>query len=146
MANAEALIRSHHLRLTAQRRAVLDLILDHPGRHWSADQIREHLRPTMPELARGTTYKTLNELVKHEILEELATVDGSVLYGLRLEPHQHFVCELCRRWYDLPVAGIEHLQVSEPHSHQITSVAITFRGICSQCRAASAPSSIAPGP
>ena len=78
------------MRLTPQRRAVLALLLDHPGRHWSADAIRNQLLETMPELARGTTYKTLNELVRRGILEELATVDGVLLYGLRLEPHHHF--------------------------------------------------------
>ncbi len=124
------------MRLTPQRRAVLTLILGHRGVHWTADQIRDRLRETMPELSRGTTYKTLNALVEHGILEELATVDGSVLYGLRLEPHHHFVCESCRRWYDVDADGVAGLRLLGPSNHVAKTVDVTFRGICAHCQSA----------
>ncbi len=134
MASAEDLIRSRQMRLTPQRRAVLALLLDHPGRHWSADEIRDQLLETMPELARGTTYKTLNELVRRGILEELATVDGVLLYGLRLEPHHHFFCQSCRRWYDVAAEGVERLRLVESSGHFPEAVDLTFRGVCASCR------------
>ncbi len=135
MLTAEELIRSRRMRLTPQRRAVLALFLDQPGKHWSADHIRDQLLPSMPELARGTTYKTLNEFVRQGILEELATVDGSLLYGLRLEPHHHFFCESCRNWYDVTARGLEQLRLDGLTNHLVESVDITFRGVCAHCQA-----------
>lgn len=141
MVSAEDLIRSRQMRLTPQRRAVLALLLDHPGRHWSADAIRDQLLATMPELARGTTYKTLNELVHRGILEELATVDGVLLYGLRLEPHHHFFCQSCRRWYDVAAEGVEGLRLVESSGHVPEGVDVTFRGVCASCRQSRADTS-----
>jgi Fe2+ or Zn2+ uptake regulation protein len=133
---AEMLLRKHGLRVTPQRRHVLTLFLRDPGHHWSADQVREQLLPEMPELARGTTYKALNELVRIGILEEIATWDGLVLYGLRLEPHQHFYCEVCRRWFDIQVAGDDRLRIGGPSpAGSIRRVDVTIRGVCKDCQA-----------
>lgn len=132
---AEELLRQYGMRLTPQRRHVLGVFLDHPGVHWSADQAREYLLPHMPELARGTTYKVLNELVRVGVLEELATWDGTLLYGLRLTPHHHFFCEVCRRWFDIQVEGTEKLQIKEdPFRSTISRVDVTFHGVCQHCQ------------
>jgi Fe2+ or Zn2+ uptake regulation protein len=134
---AEALLRAHGMRLTPQRRQVLGFFLSTVGHHWSADQVRAQLLGSMPELARGTIYKTLNELVRQHVLEEIATPEGVVLYGLRLEPHQHFYCEQCHTWFDVRMAGVEALRVvAGMERPAIYDVEVTVRGICDACRQA----------
>jgi Fe2+ or Zn2+ uptake regulation protein len=133
---AEVLLRQHGLRVTPQRRRVLTLFLQNPGYHGSADQVRDQLLPDLPELARGTTYKVLNELVRLGVLEEIPTWDGTVLYGLRLEPHHHFYCEVCRRWFDVQVAGVDALSIEGPSpAGSVDRVDVTVRGICRECQA-----------
>ena len=132
--NAEQLLRDRGMRVTPQRRAVLRCFLDHSGQHWTADEVRERLLPILPELARGTTYKTLNELVRRHILEESATADGSVRFGLRLAPHHHFYCVRCRRWYDVQVTGVDGLLLDpDQRPGRVEDVDVTFRGICRAC-------------
>lgn len=134
---AESLLRGHGLRVTPQRQGVLQMFLNQPGFHWSADQIRERLLSSMPGLARGTTYKVLDELVKAAICEELATPDGVLLYGLRLTPHHHFYCTRCRRWFDVDVDGIGALTVvGDTPDAEVEQIDVTFRGVCRDCRAA----------
>lgn len=133
-ASAENLLRERGLRVTPQRQAVLQWLLDHGGAHLSADQVRDQLLSKMPGLARGTTYKVLDELVRTGLCEELATADGMALYGLRLEPHHHFYCESCHRWYDVQVEGLSGLRIAgaEPGTW-VGEVDVTFKGTCQRC-------------
>ncbi len=133
--SAEKLLREKGLRVTPQRLAVLELFLSESGFHWSADQIRNRVLPGIPGLARGTTYKVLEELVNTGICEELATPEGLSLYGIRLKPHQHFVCRNCHRWFDVDVSGVEELHISTAsRAAVIDNVAVTFHGLCADCR------------
>ena len=135
--SAEKLLREHGLRVTPQRLAVLELFLSESGFHRSADQIRNRLLPHIPGLARGTTYKVLQEFVNAHICEELPTPEGLSLYGIRLEPHHHFVCRNCHRWFDIDVKGVEDLHITSVlPGFGISEVAVTFHGICSNCRSA----------
>ena len=132
---AEALLRDRLLRVTPQRQGVLQLFLAEPGRHWTADQIRTRVLGDMPGLDRGTTYKVLDELVRSRICEEIAAPGGTSLYGLRLAPHQHFVCSRCQRWFDVEALGIEHLGLANPPSGvQVFEAVVVFHGICGSCR------------
>ncbi|MCY0897966.1 MAG: Fur family transcriptional regulator [Firmicutes bacterium] len=134
--SAEGLLREHGLRVTPQRQAILQLLLDEEGHHWSAEQVRARLLPTMPGLARGTIYKVLEELVRAGLCEELPTPDNLALYGLRLTPHHHFVCTSCGRWFDVEAQGAETLtMVLGPADARVDDVAIVFRGRCHDCQA-----------
>ncbi len=142
---AEALLRDRRLRVTPQRQGVLQLFLTEPGRHWTADQIRSQLLGGMPGLARGTTYKVLEELVRSRICEEIAAPGGISLYGLRLAPHQHFVCSRCRRWFDVEADGLEHVVlVAPPPGAHVVEAAVVFHGLCGPCREAMNAASDAP--
>lgn len=133
--SAEALLRQRGLRVTPQRQAVLRIFLDQEGFHATADQIRSRLLPHMPGLARGTTYKVLEELVKAQICEELATEQGVSLYGLRLSPHHHFVCDGCHRWHDVDVTGLDALVFrGMAPGTAVRDVAVVFRGLCPACQ------------
>ncbi|MCY0880189.1 MAG: Fur family transcriptional regulator [Firmicutes bacterium] len=138
MANAvtaEQLLRQRGLRVTPQRQAILQLLLDEEGSHWSADQVRARLQPEMPGLARGTIYKVLEEFVKAGLCEELPTAENMAVYGLRLTPHHHFVCNQCGRWFDVEVQGIDALSVlAGPPDARVDEVAVVFRGLCRDCQ------------
>lgn len=130
--SAEALLRDKGLRVTAQRRMVLQYLLDHEGGHFTADQIRDELLQMLPELAKGTMYKTLQDLAAVNIVELLPTPQGYALYGLRLRPHQHFYCTACHHWFDVLPKNIEALRFDAP-GFVIEGVDVTLRGLCPQC-------------
>lgn len=133
---AERLLREHGLRVTVQRRLVLSLLIVHEGRHWTAEEILSEVRVRAPEVARGTAYNVLEELVRVGVAEELAS-DGSKRYGLRLSPHHHFVCDRCGRWYDVEPTGVEALALGPPEAARFRweRVDVTFHGLCPACAA-----------
>lgn len=132
---ADRLLRDHGLRVTVQRRLVLSLLIAHEGRHWTADEILTAVRGRAPEVARGTAYNVLEELVRVGVAEELAS-EGSQRYGLRLAPHHHFVCHRCRRWFDVVPTGVEGLALRVGQTaagFRPDRVDVTFHGLCPDC-------------
>lgn len=137
--SAEALLRGRGLRVTPQRQGVLSVFLRQPGLHWTAEQVRDQLLGAMPGLARGTTYKVLNELVRAGLCEELPTLEDVSLFGLRLAPHHHFVCQQCGRWFDVEADGTDHLRmIQHPPGARVEQVEVLFRGHCPECARTSA--------
>ncbi len=136
----ETLLRERGVRVTAQRRLLLALLLAHQGRHWTADELWTALRRDLPEVARGTAYNVLEELVRVGLAEELAAHDGTQRYGLSLESHHHFVCDRCRRWFDVRPSGVDGVRLAAEGdgAFQVERVDVTLRGLCPECRKASA--------
>ena len=129
-----SLLRERHLRVTAQRRAVLDFFLEKKGEHFSADKVYESLRAILPELARGTVYKALTDLTEQGILEMMATKKGYSLYGLHLEDHSHFICQRCHTWYDIPeIRSLETVPLPAMAT-EINQARVTLWGLCKDCQ------------
>lgn len=142
--SAEEWLRTKRLRVTPQRRLVLDRMMQEVGRHWSADELHEALRPQLSELARGTIYNILAELTRVGLVEELPARDGSVLYGMWLTPHHHFCCDRCRRWFDVAPVGVASLDLSpeDRERFDVRAVAVVFQGQCADCARGMAPAPV----
>lgn len=132
----ESLLRERGVRVTAQRRLLLRLLVEHQGRHWTAEELWTALRRDLPEVARATAYNVLEELVRVGLAEELPAGDGSQRYGLRLVSHHHFVCDRCQRWFDVHPSGVDgvRLGAAGEGGHRVERVDVTLRGVCADCR------------
>jgi Fe2+ or Zn2+ uptake regulation protein len=144
----EDLLRSRNLRVTAQRRVVLTLLLEQEGRHWSADTIWEEARAQLPEISRATVYNVLADLVAAGIAEDIPVGDGR-LYGLRLTPHHHFVCRSCGRWTDLSPQLLEEAGMAIPlpprlPGRKVEEVRVILTGLCPACSQAASQAASAP--
>ena len=98
------LLRARGLRVTPQRRAILNAFSNAAAEHLSADEVHARAAAAVPELGRGTVYATLAELTEIGIL----TARGSpepVRYETNTEAHQHFRCRLCLRLFDVEISA-----------------------------------------
>ena len=85
-------------KMTPQRQIVLQVILDHPGEHLSAEKIYDILRGTESEIGLATVYRSLEILVSLGILQKIEfgkefdkRNKGSYSYELNpVDPNQHF--------------------------------------------------------
>ena len=135
MPTAEGLLREPGLRVTPQRLGILETFLENSGDHWTAEQIRASLLARMPGLARGTTYKVLEELARVGLVEEIPMGSGGSLFGLRLVPHHHFTCSRCGRWFDMEATGVDQVDIHGPPGFVVQDVRVVFRGLCPHCGA-----------
>ncbi|MFL6238010.1 MAG: Fur family transcriptional regulator [Actinomycetes bacterium] len=125
------------LRLTPQRRAVLDVLRscsDHP----TAADVLDRVRARHPGVGAATVYRSLALLVETGEALELNLGDGaSARYDGNTSHHDHVVCVECGRAIDVPRGKTPQPDVSglaRRTGFAISGYDLQFRGNCPDCR------------
>jgi Fur family peroxide stress response transcriptional regulator len=124
-------LRRHQLRVTPQRRAILNAFRGTADEHLSAEEVLSRASQAVPEIGRGTVYATLAELSELGLLGSVGNPEP-VRYETNVEPHDHFRCRLCLRLFDVELGGRE-LETRTLPGYSIEAVAVHGEGICAQC-------------
>jgi Fur family ferric uptake transcriptional regulator len=136
---AEHLVK-HGLRLTGQRRAILDLFLT-SDRHLSQEDIYQALRAK--GIGRATVFRTLKTLQDCGLAAPVVGRDGTPRFEINLERphHDHLICVKCGRIQEVRWPALEKIQeetcrragfVAKWHRHEIL-------GLCRDCARKSRP-------
>jgi Fe2+ or Zn2+ uptake regulation protein/O6-methylguanine-DNA--protein-cysteine methyltransferase len=126
------MLRERALRVTPQRRAILQAFRGRGDEHLSADEVLSRASTAVPEIGRGTVYSTLAELTELGLLASVGNPEP-VRYETNLDPHDHFQCRLCLRLFDVELGGRE-LGKRRLAGFVIENVAIRAHGVCAQCQ------------
>ncbi len=126
------LLREHRLRVTPQRRAILEAFRGSADEHLSADEVLARASLAVPDIGRGTVYATLAELTELGLIAALGTPEP-VRYELNTEPHDHFRCRLCLRLFDVEFGGSRLTDRPLP-GYKVETVSVRVEGVCAQCR------------
>jgi Fe2+ or Zn2+ uptake regulation protein/O6-methylguanine-DNA--protein-cysteine methyltransferase len=127
------LLRRHGLRVTPQRRAILQAFRGSADEHLSADQVISRASVAVPEIGRGTVYATLAEFAELGVLGSVGDPDP-VRYETNVAPHDHFRCRICLRLFDVDLGG-EQTRDRVLDGYTIESVTVVGEGVCAGCRA-----------
>jgi Fur family transcriptional regulator, ferric uptake regulator len=124
-------------RMTAQQRAVLDL-LGRSDRFRSAQQLHRDLRQRHSvRIGLVTVYRILSLFTDMKITETQRAEDGAMLYRLRTTPeHRHYLlCRRCGRAISFTAGEIEAFTSQLAQQHRYTDLAheIDFYGTCPRC-------------
>jgi Fe2+ or Zn2+ uptake regulation protein/O6-methylguanine-DNA--protein-cysteine methyltransferase len=125
-------LRRHQLRVTPQRRAILNAFRGTTDEHLSAEEVLSRASQAVPEIGRGTVYATLAELAELGLLGSVGNPEP-VRYETNVEPHDHFRCRLCLRLFDVELGGRGLLETRTLPGYSIEAVAVHGEGICAQC-------------
>ena len=127
-------LRAQGRRVTPQRRAIIQVLLENDATHLTAEHIFTRVQAVMPDMSHTTVYNTLRELVEMGTLRELDLGLGERHYDVIMEDHAHLVCLGCGRVEDVPY---NHSASMLPPEHtqgfQIIDRIIMFRGYCPAC-------------
>ena len=131
----EAKCRREGIRLTVQRRAILEAVLDLDD-HPTADRVYEALVTRAPGISRTTVYRTLETLVQMGAISKVSHPSSVVRYDPRLEKHHHLVCLRCDSVVDISDAFFDALPVpdTEVQGFEVLDARVQLRGICRRCR------------
>ena len=122
-----------------KRTAILDFlhsVCEHP----TAEMIYNALKPEIPELSLGTVYRNLAVLAQEGLVVGVAHVDGQERYDGCTHPHAHFICRGCNKVVDVELPElIEPVcnQVSQKLGCETESYALSFHGLCEECKISS---------
>ena len=126
------LLRRHRLRVTPQRRAILNAFRGTADEHLSAEEVMSRASRAVPEIGRGTVYATLAELAELGLLGAVGNPEP-VRYETNVAPHDHFRCRVCLRLFDVELGGRD-LETRTLPGYSIEAVAVYGEGTCAQCR------------
>jgi Fur family ferric uptake transcriptional regulator len=94
-----AYLGSRHLRLTAQRRLIVEVVFN-AARHFTADQLLDWARRQDPSISRATVYRTLPLLTQSGLVRELDFGQDRKVYDPNYADrpnHSHITCRDCGR-------------------------------------------------
>jgi Fur family ferric uptake transcriptional regulator len=142
-------LRERGVRLTRQRRLLLDLI-DRSGLHLDAESLYQMARAKDPKLNRVTVYRTLKMLKDGGLVDELdlAHFEGEKhYYETRLkQEHAHLICLRCGRveeFFGEPLRTLRD-QVTSQFGFEIAFARTEVGGYCSHCQVLRAQEAAAP--
>ncbi|MDD5127410.1 MAG: Fur family transcriptional regulator [Dehalococcoidales bacterium] len=128
-------LKEKGLKLTPQRRLIVDIIHDAEG-HLTAEEIIRYVQARMPGVNKSTIYRTL------DLLEEAGCVYKSELgkeciYHHEQEGHHHhLICRRCGKTIDCGSDIFKPVQksLSEKYGFRVEFKHIVMSGVCKQCR------------
>ena len=128
-------LRIKGLKLTPQRRLILDIIHDSGG-HLTAEEILDYVQARVLGVNKSTIYRTLG------LLEELGCVfkselgDRFIYHHAEEGHHHHLVCRTCGKSADcdedvfLPVERALY----ERYGFQVDFKHVVMNGLCTDCK------------
>ena len=127
------IIRQQGLRLTSQRKNILDTLSDSPQ---TVFEIKQRLKNQKINVDTATIYRTLDCFIKIGLVNTVIMDSNESYFELKSKTHHHHaVCDSCGIIRD--VIFDEHLlikTVSEIAGFNIQKHNFEFFGLCSKCR------------
>lgn len=141
MENLKQRLQDRQCKLTRQRRIVLDVFLNHPGEHLSAEDVYSILKANSFKIGLATVYRSLDLLADIAILQKMEFGDGCSRYELgvsepNMHQHHHLICLRCRKVEEFPDILLEDLEhnVSDKTGFRIVDHQVKFFGYCKECK------------
>jgi Fur family transcriptional regulator, ferric uptake regulator len=132
-----AYLKGQGLRLTEQRRTIVQAFFDAPG-HVDIDTLYQLVKSCDSRIGQATVYRTL-KLLTESGLAHTSRFGGT---ATRYEPsddehHDHLVCKACDLIVEFCNDQIEALQeqVAEEHGFKLKTHKMELYGLCPECQA-----------
>jgi len=124
-----------NLRLTRQRQVILDE-LKRADSHFTADEVFERVRRTVPRVSLGTVYRNLEILYSHGLINKLETAGHQKLFEANTNDHHHVRCEKCGEIFDIPTKAVNFdiQTIKAGKDFEITGYRLELLGLCAQCK------------
>lgn len=133
----EDYIAEHSLKITKQRRAVLETFLDCEN-HVSVEELYSIVSKVEPKIGLATIYRTLALLTKSGLALEMDFGDGQKRYehSYKHAHHDHMVCTECGKIIEFIHPLIEKYQeeVATQNGFKVTSHKLDLFGLCNDCK------------
>ncbi|MCD8525010.1 MAG: ferric iron uptake transcriptional regulator [Gammaproteobacteria bacterium] len=125
------------LKITTPRMRILEVLSSSGDRHFSAEDIYQHLRDIDKDISVATIYRVLTQfeaaglVIRHNFSEAYSVFELN--QGCH---HDHLVCLQCRRVIEFHDPVIEERQdaLTQRVGFKATDHSLTIYGICQDCQ------------
>jgi Fur family ferric uptake transcriptional regulator len=138
MDEVKELFKAKGYKLTTQRRAILDVIVENQENHLSPEEIYNIVKINYPEIGIATVYRTLQLLENLNIIYKLNFDDGYNRYELNInsDNHHHLICLRCGSIMEVKLDLLEKLEneIEKENGFKIVDHNVKFFGYCADCQ------------
>jgi Fe2+ or Zn2+ uptake regulation protein len=128
-------LREKGLKLTSQRRAIIEVLVEKSPLHPSADLIYQEVRKRGRDVSLSTVYSNLNELSKHGIIKMLEFDKMENRIETNMKEHVNLICKGCKKIVDYkPPFVIDTDEIAKKYRFRVTDSRLEYYGYCQVCR------------
>ena len=136
MSTGEDLLRTHGLRVTKPRLAVLEILRE--GGHLEVDDIAGRVRTRLASVSTQAVYDVLGALSRAGLARRVEPAGSPARFEARVgDNHHHLVCRACGTIADVDCA-VGHtpcLTASDDQGFVVDEAEVVYWGTCPDCAA-----------
>ena len=140
MENLKTKLNESGLKITPQRRAIINILLDNDNRHLSSEEIYDLVRENCPEIGLATVYRTMQLLDEIGVISKLNLDDGCIRYEIDLNKsechnHHHLICKTCGKIIEVEDDLMDSVEkeIQSAYKFKILDHDVKFYGLCEDC-------------
>ncbi len=135
----EEKLKEKDCKLTPQRKAILDVLVENQSKHLSTENIYELVKCKFPDVGLATIYRTLQLFDDYDVIKKLNFGDGCYRYELSEEEkhqHHHLICIKCGNVYEFDDDLLEELEqkIKVKNNFKVLDHMVKFLGYCQKCQ------------
>lgn len=131
-------LKENNYKLTEQRAAVLDVMLNNQGKHLSAEEVLYLAKKELPNIGIATVYRTLEKFVAINILYKTMFAGDKYRYELcddRNHQHHHIICLECGKITEVEDVLLNNLEnYLESRGYQVMDHDLKIYAYCPECK------------
>ncbi|WP_101772775.1 Fur family transcriptional regulator [Peptostreptococcus faecalis] len=133
-------LKSTGFKITPQRRAIIEVLLENENSHMSSEEIYDKVRVSCPEIGLATVYRTMQLLDEINGISKLNLDDGCIRYEINVEGddshhHHHLICKECGNIIEVREDLLDAIEerVENTYNFRIKNHDLKFYGTCVDC-------------
>jgi Fur family ferric uptake transcriptional regulator len=129
------LLRSRGFRMTPQRHVILNILKGADG-YLSPVQVYEQAHQALPGISETTVYRTLEFLVKNEVVQPAMDENRHLVYEIADHVHHHLICSSCGAQVNIDPDTLQTALTSleKQTGYRLNASHITLFGLCPICK------------
>lgn len=130
-----AVLRENAKRITAPKRAVIDVLLG-AGDHLTADEVTRRVQQIRSEVSPSTVYRILEEFESLLLVVHSHAGQAAAVYHLAGRSHGHVTCEMCHVTFEVSSSVFDRLarDLMGSDGFELDRHHVALSGICARCR------------
>ena len=121
-------------RNTVQQKLILDAVKELDN-HATAEQVFEYVVRKHPSISKATVYRNLSQMAESGELVNIGCFYGATHYDHRCHEHFHFICEVCKKVFDVDGKFSDIIdKIEATNAFDIKSCNVSFSGLCRDCK------------
>ncbi len=127
-------LKEKGLKITPQRLAVIDALVENRHKHSGATLIYQETRKKLKSISLSTVYATLKEFSEQGLIKALEFDRMENRYDGNLSEHINLICKRCGAIsdFDLP-STIEPKDIMRKSGFVVTDTRMEYYGYCRDC-------------